>query len=152
MREILFRGKAINRENCYHRTEYKNGEWVYGLVTKLYDEKFENLPAEMTDINGISNIEIDYKTINQYTGLTDDNGNKIFEGDIIRVKSLDWDYEYITKVYYSSHTLCVNLYNQDYDYTSIGFANDVWDEENSVLEVVGNIYDNPELLKDGVEI
>lgn len=100
----------------------------------------------MTDINGISNIEIDYKTIGQYTGLTDDNGNKIFEGDIIRVKSLDCDYEYITKVYYSSHTLCVNICNQDYDYTSIGFANDVWDEENSVLEVIGNIYDNPELL------
>lgn len=148
MREILFRGKAINRENCYHRTEYKNGEWVYGLVTKLYDEKFENLPAEMTDINGISNIEIDYKTIGQYTGLTDDNGNKIFEGDIIRVKSLDCDYEYTTKVYYSSHTLCVNLCNQDYDYTSIGFANDVWDEENSVVEVIGNIYDNPGLLEE----
>lgn len=38
MREILFRGKAINRDKGYHRTEYKNGEWVYGLVTKLYDE------------------------------------------------------------------------------------------------------------------
>lgn len=145
MREILFRGKAINRENCYHRTEYKNGEWVYGLVTKLYDEKFENLPAEMTDINGISNIEIDYKTICQYTGLNDKNGNKIFEGDIIRVKNLDWDCEYTAKVYYSSHTLCVNICGQNYDYTSIGFANDIWNEENSVVEVIGNIYDNPGL-------
>lgn len=48
MREILFRGKAINRDEGYHRTDYQNGEWVYGLVTKLYDEQFKKLPAEMT--------------------------------------------------------------------------------------------------------
>lgn len=45
MREILFRGKAINRDKGYHRTEYKNGDWVYGLLTRHYDERFENLPA-----------------------------------------------------------------------------------------------------------
>ena len=45
MREILFRGKAINRNRGYHRTKYKNGEWVYGLLTRLYDERFENLPS-----------------------------------------------------------------------------------------------------------
>ena len=69
MREILFRGKAINRDYGYHRTNYKNGDWVYGLVTRLYDERFENLPAEMTNVNGIEGIEVDYKTIGQYTGL-----------------------------------------------------------------------------------
>lgn len=66
-REILFRGKAINRDKGYHRTNYKNGDWVYGLVTRLYDERFENLPAEMTDTNGVSGIEVDYKTVGQYT-------------------------------------------------------------------------------------
>ena len=59
MREILFRGKAIHRDEGCHRTEYQNGEWVYGLVTKLYDEQFKNLPAEMTNTNGISGIEIE---------------------------------------------------------------------------------------------
>ena len=63
MREILFRAKAINRNKGYHRTKYKNGDWVYGLLTKLYDEQFENLPAEMTNEYGVSGIEIDYKTI-----------------------------------------------------------------------------------------
>lgn len=145
MREILFRGKAINRENGYNRTEYKDGEWVYGLVTKLYDELFENLPAEMTDINGISNIEIDYKTIGQYTGLTDKNGNRIFEGDmidfldrsngdsygVVRYEEIETEFEF------KSYNLCRSLGRYYYP---------------KEIEVVGNIYDNPELLKDGVEI
>ena len=41
MREILFRGKAINRDKGYHRTKYKNGDWIYGLVTRLYGNRFE---------------------------------------------------------------------------------------------------------------
>lgn len=44
MRDILFRGKAINRDSGYHRTNYKNGDWVYGLVTKLYNELYDLPP------------------------------------------------------------------------------------------------------------
>lgn len=66
MKEILFRGKAVNRDKGYRRTEYKNGDWVYGLLTRPYDERFENLPAEMTNTLGISGIEVDHESVGQY--------------------------------------------------------------------------------------
>lgn len=138
MREILFRGKAINRENCYHRTEYKNGEWVYGLVTKLYDEKFENLPAEMTDINGISNIEIDYKTIGQYTGMLDKNGNKIFEGDIVDFSDRSDGDGYGVVEYDTDETEFGIVYDSIYE----GLGRHYYPKD---IEVIGNIYDNPGL-------
>lgn len=47
MREILFRAKAINHDpDKEYRTNYKNGDWVYGFVTKLYNAEY-NSPAEM---------------------------------------------------------------------------------------------------------
>lgn len=151
MREILFRGKAINRDKGYHRTNYKNGDWVYGLITRLYDEQFENLPAEMTDM-GVNGIEIDYKTIGQYTGLTDKNGTKIFEGDIGRYKQTDGakingkPIICIGKVVYNEKTASFAVDSKDeigaknYDYFPI-----------KDFEIIGNIHDNPELLKGGGE-
>lgn len=145
MREILFRGKAINRDNGYHRTEYKNGDWVYGLLTRPYDERFENLPAEMTDTSGISGIEVDYKSVEQYTGLTDKNGKKIFEGDII--------------VYYTNTNRATNKEFHEVvfetrgesGYFGIKISNiETWqfclEVPAKLMEIIGNIYDNPELI------
>lgn len=135
-REILYRGKAINRDTGHHRTAYKNGDWVYGLVTRLYDERYENLPAEMTNIDGVSGIEVDYKTIGRYTGLKDKNGRKIFEGDIIKGKGK-------------------NAYAVKYSENIAGFITDglgvlscpcVNVGTMKFYEVIGNIYDNPELM------
>lgn len=131
-REILFRGKAINRDNGYHRTAYKNGDWVYGLVTQLYDERYENLPAEMINIDGVSGIEVDYKTVGQYTGLNDKRGVKIFEGDILKFKSGN----YVVK-WCNDHSKFLQVDRQ--------FSRELFVcIEGS--EVIGNIHDNPELM------
>lgn len=50
-------------------------------------------------------------------------------------------------VYLDCDTLCVDVQGQDYDYTSIGFAIEIWDDECDQVEIIGNIYDNPELLE-----
>lgn len=159
-REILFRAKAINRDIGIHRTNYKNGDWIYGLVTRLYDNRFENLPAEMRDLSGVIGIEIDHNTIGQYTGLTDKSGTKIFEGDIIESVSrlvnsvgtptggtdisryiIEWgEHKWVKKIFFCNRGDYWNKNNvlpEDlYPYTASRYC-----------EVIGNIYDNPELLK-----
>lgn len=115
----------------------------------------------MSNEDSITGIEIDYKTIGQYTGLTDKNGRKIFEGDIVRTQPFS-DKPYSSKAKYKQHIGVVeyrvrhfknSLYEQDYegkwivkisDYGKFTCCN--WNEFFK-CEVIGNIYDNPELLE-----
>ena len=147
MREILFRAKAINRNKGYHRTKYKNGDWVYGLITRLYDEQFENLPAEMTNEYGVSGIEIDYKTIGEYTGINV-GADKLFEGDIV-----EWHEDYDDTWGYSQTAVGRSVVIWDAENFCWAFQTDDkyiqsfndWSWNNSYI--IGNIHNNPELLR-----
>lgn len=168
MRDILFKAKAINRDKGYHRTKYKNGDWVYGLITRLYDERFKNLPAEMTDLSGVSGIEIDHNTICQYTGLNDNHGNKIWENDVVEFLgykgkivfecgcfgigskiTIDWD-KISDNIF--PITGCNNFLKACENDNFISLWEIYWnfnEEENCIymIDTIGNIFDSPELLE-----
>lgn len=121
----------VNRH--LYLVNYKNGDWVYGLITRLYDEGFENLPAEMTDENGVNRIEIDHDTICQYTGLVDKNGDKIWENDIVR---LDEDLYIVT-------------WEEDdamFALEDVGIVEHFGNVDNKWCEIIANKFDNPELV------
>ena len=140
MREILFRGKAINRnKNRSYRTNYKNGDWVYGLLTRHKDKWF---CAEMTNTDGVSGIDIEEETLGQFTGKKDKFGKKIFEGDIVEGK--------ISSAWATQTIRCVVKYINDGFYTEEHhdsgrlYVHKLMFSKN--IEVIGNIYDNPDLL------
>ena len=156
MRKILFRAKAINRDpNWEYITSYKNGDWVYGLVSKIWSKYDE---AEMTNEDGVCGIEVDYKTLGQYTGLTDKNDTKIFDGDILRFgdknylvfwndECLQWQMRirkdgFSFPVYDGQDTGCpVECITLSWVAAEIPILGTM------STEIIGNIYDNPELLK-----
>jgi len=142
MREILFRAKAINRTG-YERSNYKNGDWVYGLITRLYDERFPELPAKMADTNGISGIDVDFKTMGESTGLKDKHGRLIFEGDIV-----------LKRTRFKKEP-CEVVFSFGTFHCGFGFGSSTAEHpytlDDKRIEVIGNIYDNPELLEEGSE-
>ena len=144
MREILFRAKAINRDERYEtRTKYKNGDWVYGLVSRLGSEKYD-IPMEMTNTDGTSGIEVDRKSIGEYIGITDKNNVRIFEGDIITcVQNSDGNLidRFVEIGYVEMKYGAFGLHRKQGYYRP--FKDWLEDYE---YEVIGNIHDNIELI------
>ena len=130
MREILFRAK---RED--------NGEWAYGYYVRLPDAagsaSMIHTPARNPDESNSSHF-IRSSTIGQYTGLTDKNGTKIFEGDIVRYGDT------IHKVVFEQRngTAYFGLVYSPIETLPFGHYQDL-----RQLEVIGNIYENPELIE-----
>lgn len=133
MREILFRGKRID-----------NGEWIEGYYCNYettcvgggVDKHHRIVPYFASSLYG---FKIDPSTVGQYTGLTDKNGKKIFEGDI--VKALLSGKPSYGVVEYGKTGICA--------YCAMSHC----EKSNYVLtcsddfEVIGNIHDNPELME-----
>ena len=141
MREILFKAKRID-----------NGEWVYGNYA-------------FTDTNGEQHFifqnkafehEVDKNTICQYTGLTDKNGNKICENDILSVLLIgepDEEKENcIVRYGRKAENFRIELgFNLEWTKTYYLRCDICFWIENREVEVIGNIFDNAELLDLGNE-
>lgn len=129
MREILFRGK---------RTD--TGEWVYGnLLIKSNDTETDYLykivPISMhEEVSPF--VFVIPETVGQYTGLKGSDSKRIYEGDIIR-KGLEC---FVVK--WNSNHCRWGLFDK-YDFEVSGFN----EHTKNYLEIIGNIHDNPELLK-----
>ena len=117
MRDILFRGKT------------KDGKWVEGDFVRIKDG---DIVTPYIYYHG----EVIEKTVGQFTGLTDKNGKKIFEGDIVK-----YDNGLFEVAYYPPHMAYYfhGLHGR-------GGVNGFTRKSNDI-EVIGNIYDNPELLE-----
>ena len=141
MREILFRGKAANRiDGRAYRTSYKNGDWVYGLLTDYGN----HLVSEMTNTNGVCGIEVDKNTIGQFTGMTDKNDTKIFEGDIVKDESgVVYPVVYGLTGFYLKYA---PPHSHGFHYDLLPLSN-YWHAHGAIIEVIGNIHDNLELLE-----
>ena len=118
MREILFRAKRAD-----------NGEWVEGYYIVAAGMAF------MSIFTVKEPIRVNHKTIGQYTGLTDKNGKKIFEGDIVKVRR-----QYKSLICVVEWQICGFTIRDQKDSSYI-----IYDKID--IEVIGNIYDNPELLE-----
>ena len=133
MREILFRGKC--NETCKY-----NGQWIEGFYG---EDDGKPIIAHSTD-RGLIGYFCDPDSIGQYTGLTDKNGKKIFEGDIVKVENNDYDwYEHDPNSY---SVFAVDFDEGGYTVGSYFLQNWLWFDEFRG-EVIGNIHDNPELLE-----
>ena len=149
-REILFKAKRID-----------NGEWVEGY---LMDENYINAPFNDYDACGRFDdpIEIDPDTICQYTGMTDKNGQKIWENDVLRGHGNEKD---LSKAVFGGFYV-IDVETLEIVDSVVGWHTEVIETDEiskcepfnlpmpltefyinrSEYEVIGNIFDNPELV------
>lgn len=137
MREILYRGKRKD-----------NGEWVYGYYLPYHAVKdtngkdvFAQIFVEPDEKHPKGWAIVTAETVGQYTGLTDNNGKKIFEGDILRIVGCYFDVIYRNGGFVWRDMRLNKFVNYADSDSNI--------EQFSFVEVIGNIYDTPEMPNRG---
>lgn len=142
MREILFRGKPkkeaeyeVLRELCEDDCE---SGFVYGSLVVSHG-KYYICTMALQIRGGISNyittmIEVIPETVGEYTGLEDKNDKMIFEGDVVLLKGDEEPYQVVFD------ECCFQVYGYSVCYVMDNFY-------GYEMEVIGNIHDNPEMLK-----
>ncbi len=125
-REILFRGKQLS-----------NGEFIEGSLTvDCHGNCCIYHPLNVPIGGGFQYFDIDPETVGQYTGIDDREGNKIFEGDIFKIGAEEGIFT--VKFDYG----CFLAY--DYNGEQVGILSEL---STMFVKVIGNIHDNPDLLK-----
>lgn len=130
MREILFRGQTKSDK-----------KWIYGNLLKTDNGTY--VIQNYFPFEGIGKYEVDPETVCQYTGLTDKNGRKIFEGDIVRYTDEVIEKEKVDEIKYNeTHAAFCRLHKSE-----MGLQYLLIDEAiANKIEVIGNTFDNPELI------
>lgn len=155
MREIIFRGKRVD-----------NDEWVYGfLICMNYIDVWEQKVCydgqEEIKYCTTKSYQVKSETVSQFTDLTDKNGKKIFEGDIIKAYFQPKNFKnppyaigsvifengtFKVVVHVSKNSTVYNVFEKE-DTAAYSIEHNFLDRYY-VLEVIGNIHDNPELLQE----
>lgn len=142
MREILFRGKEFEtRHSC-------NG-WVYGFYCSKGGAHFISTVGQYySGKEYFSDVLVNPETVGQFTGILDKNGKKIFEGDVMFVTHLTpnpyWDYTSVIGVVQWTGGAFEVKGVENEDYIPYGWLHDSC---RACREIIGNIHDNPELLR-----
>ncbi len=137
VRKIKFRGKDID-----------TGEWRYGYLSFFYTAGRDKNGFILTDKAQIYSQEdgrcydVLAETVGQFTGKTDKNKKEIYEGDIVRVYSKDGTFNIVVK--WSNDSMGFMACYVDGNQSPFSWFTNLLTYE---LEVIGNIHDNPELLK-----